>query len=390
MNKRIFLLLFTTLFIFPGIEAQKLHKILFGHTTDRKIGKSVETDMARASNEIDAIGAYINYEVVPYIYPGDICSKENLEKLMTDLSISNNDIVVFYYSGHGAHAQGGLNDPWPQMCMNTPEFQEKYVPLHKVIETITAKNPHFALIMSDCCNNIDESGLVTVKGGLLKGAKDATTIEDLTKKNYQILFTQYKGVLPVTSSKLTQTSGGTIDDGGLFSMSFFDALYAGVNSTSTSWKSIMEETSKGTMEITNGKQEPTYDLSKIQNIGGGSASTPITTTTTTTVTPVATTTTPTGSTTSLLEQSLSQLLANPNIESRIASIPSVLQQCFSNSDVYIMTVGRNLTTVVDTENAKAFLRRIALDKNLVKINIIKESKDTNGKCSYAKVHEVRK
>lgn len=383
MNKSVYALLLTTLLLVPSAKAQRLHKIIFGHTTDGSIGTSVQIDMERASNEIDEIAAFIDYEVVPYFYVGNDCSKENLENVLTNLSVSNNDVVIFYYSGHGGHSQGGLNDPWPQMCLNQPQIQSRYYPLRKVIETITAKRPHFSLILSDCCNKIDETGSVTVKS-VIKGVKESTTIDEKTKKNYIDLFTHYSGVLPVTSSKLDQYSLGDDVDGGLFSKSFFDALYEGVSGTSVTWQSIMDNTKEFTLSSTDGKQEPSGDLSKIQYIGGS----------TTTTLPIGTTfpvgTTPVGSTTSLLEQGINDLLNNPDKESRIASVPSLLQKCFASSDVYVMTVGRNLTTVVDTEKAQTFLRRIALSNNLVKINIVKESKDSNGRCTYVKVHEVKK
>lgn len=365
----------------PFMDAQKLHKIIFGHTTDSRIGEMVVIDMEKATNEIDEIGVNLNYEIVPYIYVGDECSKENLEKVLSSLSVASNDVVVFYYSGHGGHAQGGQNDPWPQMCLNKPQFQEYYYPLRKVIETITAKNPHFALILSDCCNNIDETGTVTVKS-VLKGAKESTTIDDNTRKNYVDLFTQYKGVLPMTSSKLTQTSGGNAVDGSFFTTNFFDALYEAVSGTSPTWKTITDNAIKNTVATTTDRQEPACDLSNVQYLGGGGSVTPIGTT-------VTTTTPPAEATTSQLEQALSNLLANSNVESRLSSISSILQQCFANTDVYVMTVGRNLTTVVDTESATTFLRRIAQDRKMKKINIIKESKDSNGKCTYLKVHEVK-
>lgn len=120
MIKKLFLAFFATLCVATSLQAQIIHKIMFGHTTDERIGPTVEVDMDRASNEIDAIGSYLNYEVKNYVYVADECSKENLERVLSSLSVSNKDIVVFYYSGHGGHANGGFEDKWPQMCLNKP------------------------------------------------------------------------------------------------------------------------------------------------------------------------------------------------------------------------------------------------------------------------------
>jgi len=82
MKKNTLITFLAALLITPCMYAQKLHKIMFGHTTDGRIGETVVVDMQRADNEISEIGAYLNYDVINYIYTGDDCSKENLEKVL--------------------------------------------------------------------------------------------------------------------------------------------------------------------------------------------------------------------------------------------------------------------------------------------------------------------
>lgn len=388
MLRKFFIVFFAVSCAFTGIQAQKVHKILFGHTTDKKIGATVEVDITRVSNEIDAIGSYLNYEVKNYIYNGDECSKENLEKVLSSLSVSNKDIIVFYYSGHGGHANGGFEDKWPQMCLNKPQFQDKYVPLRKVIDTLGSKHAHFTLILSDCCNSIDETGIVTVKG-LLKGAGDDTTINERTKQNYINLFTKYSGVLPITSSKLGQTSGCNSRDGGYFTYCFFNSLYESVNGTAiASWESIVKDATSSTLSYTRNEQEPIGDMSLLQY--NGSTPTNVVNVVNMPPTPIQPTIDQPIGTISKLDYSIRELLSISDRDVRLSKVPSILQECFSNDDVYVVTMGRNLTTAVEYESAKKFLKRIAQSDNIIKINIVKEHPDANGKCSYVTVHEVRK
>lgn len=388
MIKKLFLAFFATLCVATSLQAQIIHKIMFGHTTDERIGPTVEVDMDRASNEIDAIGSYLNYEVKNYVYVADECSKENLERVLSSLSVSNKDIVVFYYSGHGGHANGGFEDKWPQMCLNKPQLQEKYVPLRKVIETLRGKHAHFTLILSDCCNSIDESGTVTVKS-MLKDATGATVIEERTKQNYITLFTKYSGVLPITSSKLGQTSGCNEKYGGFFSYCFFSSLYESVKGASAStWDAIVKDATSSTLACTGNKQEPVGDTSLLQY--NGNTPTNVVNVVNQPPTPVHHTTDQTIATTSELDNALASLLAEPNRDRRVAQISTIVANYFSNSKVTVVSMGRNLTTPVDYEEAETFIRRIASVDDIVKINIVKEHKDANGKCSFLTIHEIRK
>jgi len=166
-------------------------------------------------------------------------------------------------------------------------------------------------------------------------------------------------------------------------MQFFDNLYKGVNSSSASWETIAKETKTNTLNYTRNEQEPYYDLSAMRFDGS------------TVVAPTPPIPTPVlpeiqpNSTNSKLDYSIRELLSTSNQDARLSRVPSILQECFSNDDVFVVTIGRNLKTPVGYESAKVFLKRLALSDNIVKINIVKEHKDANGKCSYVTVHEVR-
>lgn len=388
MLKNFLLLFFIAISPLTYVQAQIVHKIIFAHTTDKRIGESVESDLKRANNEIDEIGSNLNYEVKNYIYSGDECTKENLENVLSSLTVSNQDVVIFYYSGHGIHPNGALDDKWPQMCLNKPQFQDKFVSLRKVIETLTVKHALFTLILSDCCNSIDETGVVSIKG-LLKSAGDATTITERTKQNYINLFTKYSGVLSITSSKLGQMSWCTKEDGGIFSFCFFNSLYENVSGTKTaSWETILKDVTKSTISESNSKQEPMGDLSQLRYIG---VTPPIVVNLINQPpTPVTPTPNPAFSTGTELGNAISTMLAETDKDKRLAQIPHILSKYFSTPKVTVLSMGRNLVTSVDYEEAEAFIRRIALVDNIVKINIIKEYKDANGKCSFLTIHEVRR
>lgn len=363
-------------------NAQKLHKIIFAATDDRNIGPSVRVDNDRASNEIDAIAGYIGYEVVEYVYNGSRCTKQNLMSVLNGLNCSSQDIVFFYYSGHGVHPDGAREDKFPQMCLNT-NIESLFVPVRQVEEIIRSKGPRLRVIITDCCNNVNSS--VTIKS-LMDGGKGATIVEGDVADNYRRLFVNARGKVMATSSKLEQTSGCAYyqdgsDAGGIYSCFFWDVLLKYCEQTKApTWKAIINTTKNEVSKFT--KQEQIPDDALDVTGDNGSVTNPGTVPPAPTPSPA-----PVNATTSDLAQALAQLLTY-DTDTRLAKISTILQNCFHGGGT-VVTVGKNLKTVVDYETASTFLRRIATNKNILRINVIKEETDQNGR-PYVTVHEMRR
>lgn len=382
MKRKFLLALMACVCVLQFANAQKLHKIIFAATDDRKIGSSVKVDNDRANDEIDAIAGYIGYEVVDYVYNGSRCTKQNLLTVLNGLNCSSQDIVFFYYSGHGVHPDGAREDKFPQMCLNT-NIESLFVPARQVEEIIRSKNPRLRIIITDCCNNVNSS--VTVKS-LMDGGKGATIVKGNVADNYRRLFVNARGKVMATSSKIEQTSGCAYfqdgsDAGGIYSCFFWDVLLKYCEETTApTWNMIISSAKSEVAKFT--KQEQIPDDALDVSGDSGNVTNPGTVPPAPTPSP-----TPSNATTSNLSQALAQLLTY-DTDTRLARINSILQNCF-RGDGTVVTVGRNLKTVVEYESAEKFLRRIATNKNILRINVIKEETDQNGK-PYITVHEMRK
>ena len=116
-------------------------------------------------------------------------------------------------------------------------------------------------------------------------------------------------------------------------------------------------------------------------------------------TPVATTTTPTPapivqpatvvSADNLFAQELSSLFATGmSKEARLARADQLADQYFT-PDAKVATVGRNRTTIIDYENARDFLRRIAVSTLVRQVSVIQESTASDGRRNFIKVQEIR-
>lgn len=383
MKTKVFFVLIAYFCVMLFANAQKMHKIIFTATDDRRIGSSVKVDNDRANDEIDAIAGYIGYEVVDYVYNGNRCTKQNLLTVLNGLRCSPQDIVFFYYSGHGVHPNGGMEDRFPQMCLNT-NIESLYVPVRQVEEIIRSKGPRLRIIITDCCNNVNSS--VTIKSQM-DGGKGATIVKGNIADNYRRLFVNAHGKIMATSSKLGQTSGCAYyqdgsDAGGIYSSFFWNVLLKYCEETTLpTWNNIINTTKSEVAKFTKQEQIPDGVLDVIGDAGSVSNAGSV-------PSPPVPSNTPSNATTSSLSQALSLLLATNDTDMRLSCVNNILQSHFNGGGT-IVTVGRNLKTVVEYETAVTFLRRIATNKNVLRINIIKEETDINGR-PYITVHEMRK
>lgn len=242
--------MFTFVIVSVNVNAQRLHKILFGHTTDKSVGKSVETDMDRASNEIDDMGACLNYEVIPYIYCGEDCSKENLGKVLSVISTKSEDIVIFYYSGHGARAASDTS-LFPQLALNITN-EDNLVPLEEVRNALINTNAHLSIVICDCSNYVDEH--VASKSNALKlpTSKDSTSAKDNDDNHYGP-FLGNKMIITISASKVGEFAMCDAVDGGYFSKVFFDELWS--SKRGTTWGKFLEKVCEKVVNLTSKKVE---------------------------------------------------------------------------------------------------------------------------------------
>lgn len=347
--------------------AQTFHVINFCNTLETEIGCDV--DFERTTQEAGLIASFLDYGINYYLGEGEDCSNENLMATLNSLDCGEDDIILFYYSGHGSRSYKDKSE-YPQLCLKYPAYlQNKWVPMHTVIEKLQQKKARFTLIISDCCN--EAQPFTTAKSEMSSDGSSLSQSEQM-EKAYRKLFLEKRGMVIVTSSKQGQVSYPTVKKGGLFSYALFErALYGAYNGLiPATWEDVLSTVSM----ITGEHQEPYFEISltpvePVQSVSP--------------VTPVI-------SVDALFANDLSALLdSSHSAEWRIEQADWLANKYFT-SDAKVATVGRNGTTIIEYESARDFLRRIAASSLIAKLNVIKEMTDSSGKRNYIKVQEIRK
>lgn len=401
MNKKLFFLFVCMLLAVP-VCSQTLHAIIFANTKSpgnpnipgsTGIGPSVTVDFERMGIEMSSISSFIGYKLKKYYYydtPARF-SRSSLERVLTNLTCQPNDIVFFYYSGHGLRAVNEESQ-YPEMVLKVPygaASDSELYPLYDVYKIIKRKSPRLTIVFGDLCNS-------TAKGFYKQSTseKGASTKSTSVCDTYKNLFLNVKGGIIATSSKPGQTSGcatfadGT-DAGGCFTASFLDCLGTCVSKgQNVSWETLLHKTRELTKKISapneNGEhQNPIYSTSDLTVAPPPSI--PIISQPLPPISDDEQTT---------IQDNIADALSvigsdKGELANRIKLITPTLSKFFLNSQAKIQVVGRDSKTIVNTTTAQKYLNYLSIATKMEQVMVV-EQKDSNGKVTYLKVHEMHR
>lgn len=379
MRKKIISLVCAIICIHGMATAQTVHFVTMFDTNDIKIGTGMKAERQLIQNEMQTIAGYLEeygYDSEIADYYGDNCGRASLMKAINSLQVGSDDVVVFYYGGHGARAYNNESDRFPQMCLGEA-YESNWVPSTLIKNMIKKKNPRLTVVLTGCCNK-EDSG-VTIKS-VVAQSQGYTSEANVNKAAYKHLFLETTGVVQMTSSVAGEYSYCG-NDGSCFCLALLDVMDAvGQGQCSADWNSLCQNVQSlvSSLNITTrdgvAKQHPDFEV----NVNGGSSG-------------VSKKDDPsitrkvndidydlTHDLERLLDKSVSR-------SARLQMVPQILTKHFT-SDAKVLTLGRDMKTVVDYEDAETFLRRVAMSPYISQINVVEQS---DGKNSLVRVHEVR-
>lgn len=194
-------------------NAQTIHWLTFIDTTDPNVGR-IDGYCRKMLydyfiNEVNA--ALKGYKTdIQDIY-GTRVSPKKCKDVVEKLDITDpNDIIVFYYIGHGVRPATDSDymrkHPYPQMCLaQNYENEDEFIPLEWVDEQLSTKGARLSVTIGMCCNNV---GNVSIKDGPNFSPNYGPTYLSNNKiKRIQELFLNTRGHIIATSSSPGQTSG---------------------------------------------------------------------------------------------------------------------------------------------------------------------------------------
>lgn len=220
-----------------------MHAIFVINTEDKGIG--CEYDMKNWASFLPEIKKYSGITIATHYLKDKNWSEAAVNKKIAQIKPAADDVVLFYYSGHGFRFQQGQKDQWPYLALQegVKSLQSIYLELYK-------KNPRLLIVVSDCCNSFCPGSPPKVQA---RGAVSEATITE----NYKNLFLKSKGSIIASGCTPGQYSYGGAPDGGAYTSTLIKNIKLSVRGENSSWKQIFETSNQA---LVGGKQQPQYKL----------------------------------------------------------------------------------------------------------------------------------
>jgi len=248
----------------PVEKNTKLYLLVVADTLDKEIGPSCSMDMNRAVQTFADLTTYLGIKFLPKTICGKGYSKQNVQAAVNALKPSPNDIVVFYYSGHGFRTPESPRR-FPNLKLkNFLTLRENFrdsvswikksrqdnvlysLNIEDIFNSIKKKGARFNLVVSDCCNNdIFSTNATGTKPGKTKGSGI-----EWSEDNIRALFLNKTPTsILATAASTGQKATSNNNFGGFFSYYFKTCMenYSSKLKTNVTWDLVLQDAQKQTV-----------------------------------------------------------------------------------------------------------------------------------------------
>lgn len=373
--------------------AKTIHWLTFIDTMDRNVGEIDKSSRQLLySRWIDLVNSTLKdngYSVNIIDVYDSKTTPENCKTIVNNLDCGAEDIVVFYYIGHGTENTGASRFPLMLMGQVNPN---KFIPLSWVHKTLKSKGARLTVTIGMCCNA--RQGVAGRVDPTFSANYGNTYVSEEQSNCIKKMFLNYRGDILITSASPNESSwacGTPIGPTDYFTYRLIDQFNNELPELSNpTWNSMMESI----------KEDVYNDVSNnvgLQNQAPGSTQTPIWEAKLTSASAPSPTTPDKPNTERVSDKSemlntltnvmsyLSSTKVSP--KERIALAGKIEQAFTSNAIVRIMSQDGNL--VVDKENISIFLGRIATSRLLENVIVVDATANDSG-INSLRVREVYK
>ncbi len=225
----------------------KLYLLFVANTTDAKIGTADRKNMNDAIAFFGKIKDYLGIEQFIFdTVAGANYNKETVaNKIKTFLTPGPNDIVVFYYSGHGYRKpKDGRPGPYIDLRL---DYKKSYLvnslSMEDIKEMIIKKGARLNLILSDCCNAYVTDSNPMVQDQAISGKKGGFDLTWSIQNCHDLFLNTTPTTILATAAEPYQLAISNPVFGGFFSTFFRNAVetHLSFSKTNVTWTAIFEQ-----------------------------------------------------------------------------------------------------------------------------------------------------
>lgn len=245
---------------FSDLSAGQLHAIIVGDTFASDIREGVLADMISLENHV--LDAAKHSRLVPHAHhmtASQACSSKVLESIHS-LSVEIDDVIIFYFSGHGYRTPSKEENPWPNIYFSTDQTG---IDLLEIANLLVGKQARLSIVIADCCNSSLPSEFAPP---VMKKPHPIKIDHEKIARNFGKLFIESKGLVLIASSKAGQSSWAVGAAGSLYTGAYMDAFKNFVRQADTSalnWQAVLDYASYRSHETASKYgivQDPIYKI----------------------------------------------------------------------------------------------------------------------------------
>ena len=228
---------------------QTMHSILFTNMEEQGRELDRTAEMKQMTEFCISIADALNYKHNLRCHSGAEFTSKMLEKEIASLNVQENDVVIFYYAGHGCNWD---DDDWPHMAFLDKQYWETTA-FNKL--KAVSKKAKLLLCIASCCN-MDSEGR----------RKERAQYAPIDKEKARKLFLGFSGKKAIIASSSIRGqytyswSSGTML-GSIYTISLrktINEALSGISNIGLTWNEIFEATKQQTLAYTNNRQLPQY------------------------------------------------------------------------------------------------------------------------------------
>jgi hypothetical protein len=228
--------------------------IAIANTLDTTIGAGCKKDLSNLNPLFKRIPFELDLPYKETIILGSTFSKQSVLNAINSIQPKKQDIVVFYYTGHGFSYKDDDKIKFPQLDLrsNPPVYDEKTIKnstrnIGEIMDIIKSKGARLNLVISDCCNNEIEF-YRKLPNPIQITREPAIAPNRIEMAN---LFLKRKGNILISAADKEQYA--VVDDllGSLFTFQFSNKLIAALwgKANNVTWEYIIEQTNTATLNM---------------------------------------------------------------------------------------------------------------------------------------------
>ena len=262
------------------VAKTKFILIIVANTIDHTIGKGCSVDIESVRHLFKKLSVEMDFNFIELIVMDKDYGKENIVGAIDLLTPGSNDIVVFYYSGHGFSYEKDASKIYPQVDLRTHPSSDKIdvinantENLSDLFDLIKQKGARLNIVIGDCCNSIiDFKRKYNREIPDLGDEKKEPVIINI--ETCEALFCDYTASILVGSAGKGEYAISDDKLGSIFTHTFSKNLKVimknGIDkNVGLPWEQLMKETTHATLALSKtyaiskgmaGNQKPIYNI----------------------------------------------------------------------------------------------------------------------------------